>query len=281
MGIVSTAVIVIVPNSVGYFVGFGVLGGLAGVGATTSYFMVTEWFQHHRAKALMLIGSASSIGLAVITPLFVINESWLSWRVAYKLSIGIGLVFVIDFTGIKNLDLSKAYVNSVYVGKSLDKHDVYYANFESEKWAIVATYDIDRDLLIGAVFLDHADENKVKVTDRNIGVIFEGTLAEAMTLKNGSAEDVAKIKAKQKNPYVEEKNEKGGSVSEKLTSMLTVEEASAGGFCGYDSNGNPLYSSEVCGWVSVAYCAAAGLLGFWPGLICAATTMWGCTYQCN
>ena len=44
--------------------------------------------------------------------------------------------------------------------------------------------------------------------------------------------------------------------------MLTIEKASAGGFCGYDKYGNPLYSSDVCGWVSVAYCAVAGLLAF-------------------
>lgn len=184
---------------------------------------------------------------------------------------------LIDFTGIKTSDLQKAYVNSTHVGKSLGKHDVYYANFESKKWTIIATYDIDRDLLIGAVFLDRADENNIKVTDRNIGVVFQGTLAELMTLKTGSAEEVAKIKAKQKSPFVKEKS----STTEKVVSMLTIEKASAGGFCGYDSHGNPLYSSQTCGWTSVAYCAAAGLLGFWPGLVCAAVTMWGCTYQCN
>lgn len=188
---------------------------------------------------------------------------------------------LVAFSGIKTPDLQKAYANSILVGKSLGKHDVYYVNFESEKWTIVATYDIDRDLLIGAVLLDRADENNIKVTDRNVGVLFEGTLAELMIVKDGSAEEVAKIKAKQNNPFFVVKEK---STTEKVASMLTIETASAshvGGFCGNDGYGNPLYSSEVCGWTAVFYCAAAGLLGFWPGLLCAATTMYGCTYQCK
>jgi len=185
---------------------------------------------------------------------------------------------LIDFTGIKSPDLRKAYASSIRIGKSLNKHDVYAVTFESANWSIMATYDIDRDLILDTVFVNHADKSNVIVTDRNVGVLFKGTQAELMTVKSGSAEDVAKIKAKQKNPYIKE-----NSLSEKVTSMLTIEKASAagGGFCGTDKNGNPLYSSEVCGWVAVPYCAAAGLLGFWPGLVCAAVTMWGCTYQCN
>jgi len=181
------------------------------------------------------------------------------------------------FTGIKTPELRKAYANSIRIGKSLNKYDVYYVNFESANWTIIATYDIDRKLLLDAVFFDRTDANNVKVIDRNVGILFEGTLAELMTVKYGSPEEAAKIKAKQKNPL--EKGKKG--IAEKATSMLTIESASAGGFCGYDKNGNPLYSSEVCGWTSVVYCAAAGLLGFIPGLICSAVAMWGCTYQCN
>lgn len=94
-GVISTAVILLFSHPAGYFVGFGILGGLAGIGASTSYVFVTQWFQHHRAKALMILSSAGSLGLAVITPIFVMNDSWLTWRVAYKFSIGIGLVFVL------------------------------------------------------------------------------------------------------------------------------------------------------------------------------------------
>lgn len=94
-GVISTAVILFFPHPAGYFVGFGVLGGLAGIGASTSYVLVTQWFQHHRAKALMILSSAGSLGLAVLTPVFVLNESWLTWRIAYKISISIGLIFVL------------------------------------------------------------------------------------------------------------------------------------------------------------------------------------------
>ncbi len=95
MGVVSTGVILVYPHPVGYFVGFGILGGLAGIGASTSYVIVTQWFQHHRAKALMIISSSSSIGLALLTPLFVGNESWLTWITAYRISMTVGLVFII------------------------------------------------------------------------------------------------------------------------------------------------------------------------------------------
>lgn len=95
MGVLSTAVILLFPHPIGYLIGFGVLGGLAGLGASTSYVLVSQWFQHHRAKAMMIIGSAGSIGLAVLTPLFVINENWLTWRVAYKFSISFGMVFIL------------------------------------------------------------------------------------------------------------------------------------------------------------------------------------------
>lgn len=184
---------------------------------------------------------------------------------------------LIDFAGVKTQDLSNAYTNSIYIGKSLKKHDTYYVNFESANWTIVATFDIDRDLLLDAVLIDRADESNVKVIDRNVGVLFNGTLEELKTIKYGSAEDAAKVKAKQKNPYAK----KEMSVTDKVASTFTIQKAYAGGFCGYDQHGNPLYSSETCGWVSVAYCAAAGLLGFFPGLICSIVAMWGCTYQCN
>ena len=92
MGVVSATVITTFQHPAGYFIGFGVLGGLSGIGATTSYVIVTQWFRHHRAKALMIIGSASSIGLAAITPIFVRNDSWLTWTIAYRISITIGLI---------------------------------------------------------------------------------------------------------------------------------------------------------------------------------------------
>lgn len=95
LGIASTAVILLFPTPLGYVAGFGVLGGLAGVGASTSYVLVSQWFRYHRAKALMILSSAGSLGLAVLTPVFVMNDSWLTWKAAYRISIGIGLIFVL------------------------------------------------------------------------------------------------------------------------------------------------------------------------------------------
>ncbi|AJY74215.1 hypothetical protein [Paenibacillus beijingensis] len=97
--------------------------------------------------------------------------------------------------------------------------------FESANWTILATYDIDRDLLLDAVFFDHADESNVKVIDTNVGVMFEvhkQSLGQSNTVQRRM---FAKIKAKQKNPYVKEE-----SMTEKVTSMLTIEKVSAGGF---------------------------------------------------
>lgn len=36
-------------------------------------------------------------------------------------------------------------------------------------------------------------------------------------------------------------------------------------FCGEDKNGHAIGGSEVCGWIAVPYCAAAGLAGFFSG----------------
>jgi MFS family permease len=95
LGVASAVTIIAFPHPTGYFLGFGILGGLAGIGASTGYVIVTQWFQHHRAKALMIIGSAGSIGLAVLTPVFVRNESWITWMLAYKISIAVGLTFIL------------------------------------------------------------------------------------------------------------------------------------------------------------------------------------------
>lgn len=95
LGVISATFILVFQNPIGYFIGFGILGGLAGIGASTSYVIVTQWFRHHRAKALMIISSSSSIGLAILTPVFVRNESWLTWMTAYKISITVGIFFII------------------------------------------------------------------------------------------------------------------------------------------------------------------------------------------
>jgi MFS family permease len=95
LGVSSAVIILVFQHPMGYFIGFGIIGGLAGIGATTSYVIVTQWFRHHRAKALMIIGSSSSIGLAMLTPVFVRYDTFLTWMTAYKISITVGLVFIV------------------------------------------------------------------------------------------------------------------------------------------------------------------------------------------
>ncbi|GIP22031.1 MFS transporter [Paenibacillus sp. J22TS3] len=74
-----------------FFTGYGIIAGLAGIGASTTYVLLFGWFDKHRAKAIALIQSASSIGLAVCTPIFAQN-SWISWKVTFLASCILGLV---------------------------------------------------------------------------------------------------------------------------------------------------------------------------------------------
>lgn len=94
LGTLSSTIILLATNPIGYFLGFGVCSGLAGIGATTGYVIITDWFSHHRAKALMILGSAGSLGLAILTPVFVSNKSWLNWIGAYWILFFIGIVFI-------------------------------------------------------------------------------------------------------------------------------------------------------------------------------------------
>lgn len=92
--LLSLAIVLLFRNPVGYFLGFGLITGIAGIGASASYVLVANWFKHHRAKALMIIGSAGSLGLAVLTPILVSNKSWLSWTTVYTVLFIISLAFI-------------------------------------------------------------------------------------------------------------------------------------------------------------------------------------------
>jgi MFS family permease len=94
LGTLSTTLFLFLPNPIGYYSGFGLLSGLAGIGAATSYVLISNWFVHHRAKALVILGSAGSLGLAIITPIFVSNKSWLSWDTAYWILFTAGCIFI-------------------------------------------------------------------------------------------------------------------------------------------------------------------------------------------
>ncbi|WP_433944542.1 MFS transporter [Paenibacillus sp. SN-8-1] len=90
LSIAGTGVVCLGQHPLLFFTGYGVISGLAGIGASTTYVLLFSWFGKHRAKAVALIQSASSIGLAVCTPIFAQN-SWLSWKVTFLTSCLLGL----------------------------------------------------------------------------------------------------------------------------------------------------------------------------------------------
>jgi MFS family permease len=94
LGTLATTLFLFIQNPVGYYCGFGLLSGLAGIGASSGYVLINNWFVHHRAKALVIIGSAGSLGLAILTPIFVTNKSWLSWDNAYWILFITGCIFI-------------------------------------------------------------------------------------------------------------------------------------------------------------------------------------------
>jgi len=104
MGTLGTGVVVLGNHPIIFFIGYGVISGLAGIGATTSYILMFEWFRHHRAKAMGLLGSSSSVGLAIITPIFV-SVGWLTWKDAFMASFALGIlvIFPVIWLGIKSL----------------------------------------------------------------------------------------------------------------------------------------------------------------------------------
>ncbi|GGH11692.1 MFS transporter [Paenibacillus segetis] len=104
MSTLGTGVVTLGNHSSVFFIGYGVISGLAGIGATTSYILMFEWFRHHRAKAMALLGSASSVGLAIITPIFV-SVGWLTWRNAFLASFALGILVTLPviWLGVKSL----------------------------------------------------------------------------------------------------------------------------------------------------------------------------------
>jgi MFS family permease len=104
MSTLGTGVVVLGNHPIVFFIGYGVISGLAGIGATTSYILMFEWFRHHRAKAMALLGSASSVGLAIITPIFV-SVGWLTWKDAFMASFALGILVTLPviWLGIKGL----------------------------------------------------------------------------------------------------------------------------------------------------------------------------------
>lgn len=94
LGVLSMLTVLAFRSPAGFFIGLGVLSGLSGIGASTGYVLITRWFARHRAKALMIMTSANSLGLAVLTPVFVSNRDWLDWLTAFTFTLWIGIVSI-------------------------------------------------------------------------------------------------------------------------------------------------------------------------------------------
>lgn len=177
---------------------------------------------------------------------------------------------LLAFTGLKESDLKKAYANSSFAGKSQNAYDVYYSNFELNGVSILTTYDLERDLLLDAFITNHTDNSNVTSTSRNLGLLLEAPLADFMKFKNGSQADQEDFKKKYKRDLVTDNGKKSKETA--FSALWGPQTANAAD----DWCGDGMYSSQTCSWIGVVYCASAGLLGFWPGLICAVTFTYGC-----
>ncbi|SDD14650.1 Sugar phosphate permease [Paenibacillus sp. UNCCL117] len=96
-GAAGSALIFIVQHPLAFVLGYGLLSGLVGIGATTTYALVFHWFEHHRAKALTILSSASPLGLAIASPVF-IHYKGLTWEYAFLATALLGLLLVIPST---------------------------------------------------------------------------------------------------------------------------------------------------------------------------------------
>jgi len=103
IGAAGTGTVVIGPHhDIVFFMGYGVIGGFTGIGTTTTYLLIFNWFKYHRAKATGILASASSLGLAISTPIFVSAAS-LTWKDAFAASFALGILVSLPviFLGIK------------------------------------------------------------------------------------------------------------------------------------------------------------------------------------
>ncbi|WP_168928913.1 MFS transporter [Paenibacillus dokdonensis] len=91
--ILSIITVLTLQNELGYFIGNGLFAGFVGLGASTSYVLITGWFRHHRAKALAVLGSSTSLGFAVMVPVLA-NWEGLNWIKVYQVLLLISLIFI-------------------------------------------------------------------------------------------------------------------------------------------------------------------------------------------
>ncbi|MEB9898070.1 hypothetical protein P4K96_32240, partial [Bacillus cereus] len=147
----------------------------------------------------------------------------------------------------------------------------YLITFESStnSWTVLSIYDADRDLLIDSLNFTHAANDLWRIDSRNVGIVFEGTKADVEILKSGNKQDRERLKKdfqKKYNVNIQEKS--GKTFLSDAFSLLVTPTVSA-----LDCNA----SSETCSWVSIPYCAAAGLAGFWPSVACSVVMQLVCS----
>jgi MFS family permease len=97
IGAIGSLLVFLFPNPVTFFLAFGMLSGLIGLGATTSFTLVIHWFHLRRGMALTILNSASPLGLALVTPLFIQAEG-LTWNIAFLLSALLSFGLVVPLT---------------------------------------------------------------------------------------------------------------------------------------------------------------------------------------
>lgn len=124
MSILGTGIVVLGHHSTSFFIGYGIISGLAGIGLTTTYILMFEWFHHHRAKAVALLTSASSVGLAVSTPIFV-SESWLTWKDAFLISFVLSILVTLPviWLGVKGPQQNKVMIAQGDRSIEVENHD--------------------------------------------------------------------------------------------------------------------------------------------------------------
>jgi MFS family permease len=111
IGAVGSLLVYLFPNPISFFLAFGLLSGLIGLGATTSFTLVIQWFHVRRGMALTILNSASPLGLALVTPLFIQAEG-LTWNTAFLISAILSFCLVVPLTAAFMRNGSADKVNS-------------------------------------------------------------------------------------------------------------------------------------------------------------------------
>lgn len=151
----------------------------------------------------------------------------------------------------------------VFAGKSQNSTNVYLVSYEvSQNYAVVATYDFDRDLLLDAFIVDATNIDKTTITSRNVGLLVQAELGDLAALKEGSESNREKFMKKYYKYNKKDDKEKESNI---IGTLFSIESVGAAGPCGVIDSGT------TCSWIAVPVCAAFGLVGFLPGLICSAS----------